>query len=286
MPRHFLAFATNFKNENPYLAEWIAYHRMVGVDHFYLYDQDGGEAAKAILAPYERLGLVTRHPWTHYNNTRYDRPTRFYQKDKNHLAFAHCARNHRSRFRWVMKIDVDEFLFPADGGDSLIPWLETVDPCRVKGIRIPRYDFGDNGHDRSPALPVIEAFTRREKTASNHKDMASGRFLSSNRFCYSAHWWRYNLLKPGRFLKDPAAVGLRINHYYTKSREEYFQRQNVNRSRRITEERFQAVNQRANALEDRGMLRFVPGVKQALAARQTAGDRHCPPRTASAGGAP
>ncbi|VFM99178.1 MAG: Glycosyltransferase family 92 [Candidatus Kentron sp. G] len=37
--RYFLVFATNFKDENTYLREWLEYHLLVGVEHFYLYDQ-------------------------------------------------------------------------------------------------------------------------------------------------------------------------------------------------------------------------------------------------------
>src|SRR3990172_6084476 len=94
--KHYLVFATNFKNENSYLAEWLNYHIIAGVDHFYLYDQDGGEEARKILEPYEKASLVTRHAWTHYDGTRYDGPTRSFQINKNHLASGHCARNYRS----------------------------------------------------------------------------------------------------------------------------------------------------------------------------------------------
>src|SRR5262245_25609317 len=28
------------KDEDPFVEEWVAYHRLIGVDHFYLYDND------------------------------------------------------------------------------------------------------------------------------------------------------------------------------------------------------------------------------------------------------
>lgn len=34
-----LAIATIFKNNAPFLKEWIEYHRMQGVKHFYLYNR-------------------------------------------------------------------------------------------------------------------------------------------------------------------------------------------------------------------------------------------------------
>ena len=102
--KHFLTFATNFKNENPYLKDWIEYHVKVGVDHFYLYDQDGSEEAKEILRPYEENGIVTRHPWTHLDGTKYDGATKWWQRNKNHMGFAHAAKTYRKEFQWLMKI--------------------------------------------------------------------------------------------------------------------------------------------------------------------------------------
>lgn len=32
-----------FKDEAPYLEEWIEYHRLVGVDRFYLYDNNSSD---------------------------------------------------------------------------------------------------------------------------------------------------------------------------------------------------------------------------------------------------
>ena len=229
--RYLLVFATNFKQENPYIQEWLEYHLLVGAEHFYLYDQDGGDEGRELLEPYEKAGVVTRHPWTHYDGTRYDGPTRFYQVNKNHLAFSHCATNYRNVADWMMKIDVDEFLYPPAGENSLNPYLNLLDKKRVKGIRIPRYNFGDNGHLTRPAGLVTEAYTYRESGYSDHKDMANCRFLGNNRFCHSAHRWHYRLLKPGKLIEEKDANGIRVNHYYTKSFEEYQIRQNVSRRR-------------------------------------------------------
>lgn len=266
-PRFFLVFATNMKGEQGYLREWLEYHLLVGVEHFYLYDQDDNPETIALLEPYEQAGLVTRHPWTHYDGTRYDGPTHCYQKNKNHLAFAHCARHYRNQCAWMMKIDVDEFLYPLDEQLSVLPWLHTIDRRHVKGLRIPRFNFGDNGHRTRPPALVIQAYTRREATASNHKDMANAAFLSKNTFCYSAHWWRYKPWKFGRLLQPAEAIGMRINHYYTKSFEEYRTRQNVSRGRGQSEADFIRRNQGCHAIEDAGMLRFVPEVRRRLASR-------------------
>lgn len=257
MKKHFLTFATNFKNEDAYLKEWLDYHLGVGVDHFYLYDQDGGEGARKILKPYEQKGQVTRHLWTQWDGSKYDGPTRFYQRNKNHMGFAHAAKNYRQEFQWVMKIDVDEFLFPLNDKLSLVDWLKTVNSKKIKGVKVPRINFGNNGYEKTPALPVLEAYTKREEACSDHKDLANGDFLNDNLFCYSAHWWHYHWYKFGNMLRDHEDIGWRINHYYTKSLEEYMNRQNVSRGRPVGTEGFYQKNDGCNEVEDLSMVKLL-----------------------------
>ena len=66
-------------------------------------------------------------------------------------------------------------------------------PARVRGLRVPRFDFGDAGHRERPKGLVVASYLRREAAPSNHKDVAAAAALSDNRWCYSAHWWRYRL---------------------------------------------------------------------------------------------
>ncbi|MEC4804816.1 MAG: glycosyltransferase family 92 protein [Jaaginema sp. PMC 1079.18] len=264
MTQHFLVFATNFKAENPYLIEWLDYHLLVGVDHFYLYDQDGSNEAQELLKPYEQAGLVTRHPWTHFDGTKYDRPTKFYQKNKNHLAFSHCATHYRHQFSWVMKIDVDEFLYPLNTRHNVIPYLKTLNRDRIKGISVPRFNFSSQGHYHKPPGLVIESYNFREATASNHKDIANSLFLTDNKYCYSAHWWHYQPFKIGKILRADPVTELRINHYYTKSYSEYLTRQNVSRGRQISEQRFQEINRQCNQVEDRSMNYYAQKLRENL----------------------
>ena len=54
-----LAVVAILKNEGRYLKEWLDYHLLAGVDHFYLYDNDSTDNYKEIIAPYVEAGLVT-----------------------------------------------------------------------------------------------------------------------------------------------------------------------------------------------------------------------------------
>ena len=47
-----LAVVAIFKNEAPYLCEWLGYHLLAGVEHFYLYDNDSSDNCDEIIEPY------------------------------------------------------------------------------------------------------------------------------------------------------------------------------------------------------------------------------------------
>ncbi len=261
-PDWFLAFVTRVKHEDLYIQEWLEYHLLVGVEHFFLYDMDGGQGLAGILEPYEDAGVVTRIPWTHYEGTRLDRggPVR---QNKSALAHRHFARHFRNRVRWAQKIDADEFLYPLAGDDVIAP-LRAFDHDRVRGIRVPRFNLGHNGPECRPPGLVIESYLRREATRSSQKDMANAEKLSGNYFRRDAHGWSYRLHKRGTLVSPDRMEALRINHYFTKSFEEFQIRQNDQRRRRQTREQFDGRNRTRNDVEDDGMLRFAPEVRRAL----------------------
>src|SRR5215204_456630 len=53
-----IAIATMFQNEAPYLKEWIEYHRLVGVKHFYLWNNQSEDDYLSVLQPYIDKGIV------------------------------------------------------------------------------------------------------------------------------------------------------------------------------------------------------------------------------------
>lgn len=267
MKKHLLSTVSVFKNENEYFHEWLEYHLMMGVDHFYLYDQDGGLDAMELLRPYERAGLVTRHPWTHFDGTKHDKTTKFWERDKSHIAYAHAAKNYRSETQWLQKLDIDEYMVLNEGGNDLKTWVKTIDERKVKSYRVYRYNFGNNGNIDKPTGLIIENYTMRELKYSAFKDASNGDFLSSNRYHYNSHDWGHKFLKSGIVLTNPSDVGIHINHYYTKSYDEYRNRQNVMRSRNTSIEAFEKMNENCNVVKDLGMLEIVSGLKTRIVDR-------------------
>lgn len=265
VPRHhFLAFVTRIKREHSYLPEWLAYHRLVGVDHFYLYDMDDDDSSRGLLAPYEARGWVTRIPWARYEGSWLDGQHGRFHPTKSTLAHRHFVHNFGDAVLWAQLIDADEFLYPLEGDEVQTP-MRAYDPGKVRGVTVPRVNFGDSGHESRPPGLVIESYLLREAGPSQHKEAGNPAFISRLHWMHGSHRWKYRWWNGGRTVPRDEVTGLRINHYFSKSFEEFRLRQNTSKTRRQDREQFEARNRTRNEVRDEGMLRFVPAVKDALA---------------------
>ncbi len=104
-----LAMAAVFRNEAPYLREWIEFHLCVGFEHFYLFDNLSADRPKEALQPYLDRGLVEYIFWPH------DHADYFEWNEVQCLAYRHALEKACGRAKWLAILDVDEFLFSADG---------------------------------------------------------------------------------------------------------------------------------------------------------------------------
>lgn len=144
-----LAVVTIMKNEAPYIKEWVEYHLLAGVDHFYIYDNEDSDAQLKVLQPYIERGLVTHIP--------------FQGKSRQMEAYNHAVKNYKFFCRYLAWIDADEFIFP----NSNCSIVEVVDEILTSfpgasGLAANIFTFGSNGQDRADySKGVLERFTRR-----------------------------------------------------------------------------------------------------------------------------
>jgi hypothetical protein len=202
--RHRLAICAIFREEAPFLAEWIEFHRGVGATHFYLYDNFSTDNFRDVLAPYIAAGLVTLTTW----------PVPVGQVS----AYAHCIDRHWRDARWIALIDIDEFLF----SEQQVEIPDIIDRYRdLPGLVVWQLYFGSSGHVERPAGPLIEAFTRRSvATHTTVKSIVNPRFVhkpdvhvSKYLFGHSADTMR----RPIAPNLPPVLEPLRINHYWSRS---------------------------------------------------------------------
>lgn len=223
--KHFLSIAAIVRDEEEYLPEWIEFHLLQGVEHFYLCEHEPNGKTLRVLQPYIEEGLVT------YSTRRGKKPQL--------PCYDDILKKHKDESEWIAFIDVDEFLYPSISGIRSIPDLlhELPEYCAIYAVHWVLY--GSNGEAFKKGGLVTERFTKRAELPDKHvKSIVRSKFVSVGK---NPHAFRKlgnkRILRGSDFssplpenyalLGNPVMEPLRLNHYHTKSEYEY-------RKRRLT----------------------------------------------------
>lgn len=104
------AIVTTMKNEGPFILEWLAYHRMIGVDDFLIYTNDCTDGTDTMLGLLQRKGIVQHR----------DNPYRASDLKPQHAALqAAEAEPVMQNCGWGICMDVDEFINIKIGDGTL-----------------------------------------------------------------------------------------------------------------------------------------------------------------------
>ncbi len=230
-PETYLAICTIYRNDAEYLREWIEFHRLVGAERFFLYNNDSDDAHREILGPYVEAGLVSLADWPRPIQTPAGTPTGAAE------AFTDCIARHRNTCRWIAFLDIDEFLFSPRTEDVTSVLTEFEAP---PGLAVPRYDFGPSGNVQKPDGLVIESYQERAAVVPEmpvpYKSVVQP---ARTRGCIDFHRFLY---RDGQAVNEngwavgtgtspeccpPYASRLRINHYGTRSEAEMHAKDDV-----------------------------------------------------------
>lgn len=211
---HFFSICAIVKDEGPYFKEWLEFHRLMGVEKFYLYDNESTDNTKEVLEPYIKSGLVDYTYWP--------------GKKQQMVVYADCIRRHKDDTRWLALIDLDEFLLPAT--DMSIPSFLKSLPSNISQIVIGWVVYGSSHHLTQPEGLVIENYKyRMDKQLS-----WAVKSIIKPRLCWRADVHRHQVI--GKtidenmteirvpYTQQEAHVTynkFRINHYHCKSWQEY-----------------------------------------------------------------
>lgn len=225
-----------FKNEELYLEEWLQHHIKEGIDHFYLYSNDTNMKKYEYLDKY--MDKITLIPWIDIKPSIYSTV----QRD----AYTHCIKNYNNKYDYLLMLDIDEFLVSLLDNKRVIDIINKLDKNKTKTVKIQRYNFGSDGHIKKPLGNIVNNYKKHEKICSSYKALANSKFLDVNSNYYGVHDHPYNdvdgiiynsylkydedydnesYIGPNRCDKNSInEIPLVINHYYTKSQEEYMER--------------------------------------------------------------
>lgn len=227
--RYKLAVTAIIKNESRYLAEWIDYHLLAGIDHFYLYNNGSTDSTAEVLKPYIENGTVDL----------IDFPGQVKQLPAYHDAL----HRYMNECKYMAFIDADEFIRPLDAALSIYDVTERVlssvnDPKAV-GMIIPWRVFGSSGYvDMPTGGGVINNFLYRadDNRTWNSKVIINPRrviFFMTPHYVSHIHG-NYIVDEQGRKHGTAPNVytpqNICIHHYYTKSKAEWIERRSSGRA--------------------------------------------------------
>jgi len=150
MPATKVCAITCMKNEAPFILEWVAYHRAIGVTDFLVFTNDCNDGTIEILDRLDDLGIV-RHMPNISKTIKSDRHQPYA------LAYAMGHRQVREA-DWIISMDVDEFINVHAGDGSLDALFAACSDAEL--ISLSHLDFGCGGQEKYEPVFVTKAFTR------------------------------------------------------------------------------------------------------------------------------
>lgn len=215
------------KNEGDYIEEWVAYYKVIGADCIFLYDNESSDGLKDKLQKYIEEGFVI------YNYIE--------GLGKQYEAYNDAIKRYGSLCKYMAFVDCDEFLMPSDPSDNVIDIIEHVfkRDKSVGALGINWYMFGSSGQTKKTDGLVMERFVERAVFDSVRnkivKSIVNPRCVKEiNHPHYPVLYKGYytvgidGALACGPYHEIYQEVALRVNHYYTKSREEWDKRRSLN----------------------------------------------------------
>lgn len=210
-----------FKNESKFLDEWIKLHTAIGIDHFYLYNNNSTDDYLKILNPYINVGLVDLIEF----------PGEFKQME----AYEDCYLKRKNESNWIAFIDIDEFICPISN-ENIIEFLKPFN--HFPNFAIYMKMFGSNDlkiHDYTKY--VVEQYTKCWPKYSKYTKMICNMNFPINEF-YSPHQFLskifgitippINQFKKIIYNIDKVSItdlnNIQLNHYWCKAEDVFFER--------------------------------------------------------------
>jgi len=218
-----VAICAIFRDESEYLKEWLEFHRVIGVEHFYLYNNFSEDNYLEVLQDYIDKGIVTLTDWPY--------------KQSQMAAYEDCIMKYSSETKWVGFVDLDEFVIPNKNA-TIQEFLSEFQRRPVVIINW-KYFASAGNINRDVKSLVTETFiVGWEKYSNIGKIFFNTSYdfmIGSNQYMHT-RWSKYkNIKMPPVNMYDRVCLWdinpifnndlkIQINHYLIKSYNEYIQK--------------------------------------------------------------
>lgn len=222
-PTKKIAVLTSIRNEGIGFIEWLAFHRTIGIEDFYVYANDNDDGSTELLNILHRQGLI------HFieNQTQ---PNVSPQKK----AFRHAVEflGELRQYEWLFVLDADEYFVPLNTQkasiDEIINLANEDSNGKPAAISFHWKWFGSNNAYEREKGTLLERFPHSHesdhvKTLARMQDTVSFYdihmpILLNGRLRVNA---AFEELKEHRATATPNYKFGQINHYWNKSFKEY-----------------------------------------------------------------
>ena len=232
------------KDENEYLPEWLDYHILMGVDRFYIYDNESQVSLCESLKEYIERGWVV--------------VVDISGKGMQLYAYDHCLQTFGANTFWLGFIDTDEFLVPKTTQDlkELLKEYEAFG-----GLAVSSLFFGSNDHRTRPSAGQITAYTRHTQATIKEYELVKSIVQpdlilmpnSPHDFIYKERAWCVNegFLRVDYQRFPSHTEKIQLNHYYCRSEQEIDLKLRRGNGQTVTwsRNRFDAINSTATYVD-------------------------------------
>lgn len=211
------------RDEGPYLLEWIAWYKLLGVQQIVIYDNESRDESVKILPALQRAGEIALNSWP-------DRAGEAPQIPAYRDAIRRCSTE------WIAFLDVDEFVVLHQHPDLPALLGSMSDECSA--IAFNQRFFGSSGLQSHEDRLVIERFIRTAppghplnqwiKTvarAERIKEMTNPHGVELASGYYADPGGRPQVIESYCRSQEVAFCAGQYNHYILKSRNEYLRKQ-------------------------------------------------------------
>ena len=213
-----------FKDEAPFLKEWLDYHLTIGVDHFYLFNNNSTDNYLEVIQPYIDNHTVTLTQWP--------------LEQSQSKCYRYCLETFRNETNWIGYIDADEFVCPKKY-TNINSWIKKW--RKYPAVKVDWLQFGTSGNiHHNYSQNVIEQYLACWDKFFLGKTFVNTRYQVTNwntqafhhlsTVKYSIFGIKFNLIAVNQFgffcplgvnrwnkSEYIANADMQINHYYIKA---------------------------------------------------------------------